>query len=56
MLVRCKSGGVEREKGMCRRQAVWGGGDAIRGAAMAGLTSISAGRHQERTRHAAWVG
>ena len=37
--------GVEREKEMCRRQAVWGGGGAVRGAAMAGLGSISAGRH-----------
>lgn len=44
-----KSGGVEREKGMCRRQAVWGGGGAVRGAAMAGLGSISAGRHWGRS-------
>jgi hypothetical protein len=41
----CKSGGVEREERMCRRQPVWGGGGAVRGAAMAGLVSISAGRH-----------
>lgn len=45
VVVRCKSGGVGRGKGMCRRQAVWGGEGAVRGAAMAGLASISAGRH-----------